>query len=386
MHRTSLSWWEPAWREFKRDLPHQQPPYSKRNWGSELHSLCSYQGKMKPALAYHLIRVFVPRAGRMLDVFTGVGTIPFEAAQAGATTFGFDISPAALPIARAKVGLPRREAVHQVLQALARDLDEREPSPAEYEEADVFGFNGKLSEFFDRRTLREVLLARDFFISNPPSDPSVSLVMASVLHVLHGNRPYALSRRSHPITPFAPSGDFEYKSLIKAATAKVEKSLAAERASGFVPGITFNQDATKTWPEAVRDLDAIITSPPFYDSTRFHMGNWMRLWFAGWSPSDFKNRPKAFIDERQKLSLDVYDPIFNLAHERLRPDGVFVLHLGRSRKCDMANSLAEHASQFMDVADVFSESVDHCESHGIRDQGTVVDHQYLVLVNRGRAR
>ncbi|MYH82548.1 hypothetical protein F4141_17820 [Candidatus Poribacteria bacterium] len=29
--------------------------------------------------------------------------------------------------------------------------------------------------------------------------------------------------------------------------------------------------------------------------------------------------------------------------------------------------------------DIFDESVAHCESHGIRDKGTVTSHQYLVL-------
>ena len=29
--------------------------------------------------------------------------------------------------------------------------------------------------------------------------------------------------------------------------------------------------------------------------------------------------------------------------------------------------------------DVFAESVAHCESHGIRDKGTVVEHTYLIL-------
>jgi DNA modification methylase len=69
--------WRTPWEAFKRDLPHQQAPFAARNWGHPLHSLCSYQGKMKPALAHHLVRTFVPPGGRVLDPFAGVGTIPF---------------------------------------------------------------------------------------------------------------------------------------------------------------------------------------------------------------------------------------------------------------------------------------------------------------------
>ena len=49
---------EKKWEKFKIDLPHRKHPYSKRNWGNGLHSLCSYQGKMKPSLVHHLINVF----------------------------------------------------------------------------------------------------------------------------------------------------------------------------------------------------------------------------------------------------------------------------------------------------------------------------------------
>lgn len=65
----------------------------------------------------------------------------------------------------------------------------------------------------------------------------------------------------------------------------------------------FYQDSTKSWPEEVNNLDAIITSPPFYDSTRFYSANWMRLWFSGWEKDDFQTKPKDFVDETQKKAL-----------------------------------------------------------------------------------
>ena len=79
------------------------------------------------------------------------------------------------------------------------------------------------------------------------------------------------------------------------------------------------------------------------------------------------------------MTLDVYHPIFRQARERLKKDGVMVLHLGKSKKCDMAMELAKSAKNWFRVADIFSETVEHCESHGIRDKGTVTSHQYLVL-------
>jgi hypothetical protein len=160
---------------------------------------------------------------------------------------------------------------------------------------------------------------------------------------------------------------------------KVARSLSAERSERFLPGRAVFQDATSWWPHEVEGLDAVITSPPFYDSTRFYLANWMRLWFAGWEAKDFQSKPSAFIEVRQKEDFSVYTPVFRQARERLKPGGVMILHLGESRKCDMAEVLGSVARPWFEVYDVFSESVEHCESHGIRDKGTVTAHQYLVL-------
>ena len=89
----------------------------------------------------------------------------------------------------------------------------------------------------------------------------------------------------------------------------------------FIYGQSVIQDATDWWPTHIDELDAVITSPPFFASTRFHIGNWMRLWFSGWEAKDFQIRPLAFIDERQKHSFEVYCPIFRQCRERLKSNG-----------------------------------------------------------------
>ena len=373
--------WDDEWRKFRDTLPHQKYPFSKRNWGHPLHSLCSYEGKMKPSLAYNLVRIFVPKNGRMLDPFAGVGTIPFEAALKGAKAYGFEISPAAFYIATAKLGKPDRKECLLKVHALKEYIETNmsKVSQEEMASAQSFGFNHTLAEFYHPKTLMEILLARKYFKENKPSNASECLVMASLLHILHGNRPYSLSRRSHPITPFAPSGPFEYRPLMPRLIDKVNRSLMLEYPATFVEGKVFFQDATLWWPSEVEELDAIITSPPFFDSTRFYLANWLRLWFCGWEPNDFKEKPKKFLDERQKASFTIYENIFRQARERLKENGVVVFHLGKSKKCDMAQELVRVASPWFEALEVFEESVAHCESHGIRDKGTVKKHQYLIL-------
>lgn len=206
-----------------------------------------------------------------------------------------------------------------------------------------FGLNRSLKEYYQADTLDEILLARRFFQINKPINPSEMVVISALMHILHGNRPYALSRKSHPITPYAPTGDYIYKSLIGKLIEKVDKFYSEPLNDTFNEGQIFLQDSTLTWPEVVSDLDAVITSPPFFDSTRFYNANWIRLWFSGWEPADFKTMPSSYVDERQKKSLSVYYPIFQQAKDRLKNGGVMVLHLGKSPKCNYGCRTATHS-------------------------------------------
>jgi len=379
-HHTEPAFWDEKWRQFKTAVPHQQAPFSSRNWGHKNHSLCSYQGKLKPAIAHHLVKTFVPENGSMLDPFSGVGTIPFEAALDGKMSYGIDISLPAYCISQAKISVPIEEESYAYIDALKQFIAKEECIIEELNEARNFGFNKKLVDYYEDKTLREIILARRFVKESYPKTPSEMLVVASLLHILHGNRPYALSRRSHPIVPYAPSGEFIYKNLIEKLTEKVDRTINQELPLNFKNGKIFNQDATGIWSQEINNLDAIITSPPFFDSTRFYLANWIRLWFTGWSDKDFAHKPHSFVEEKQKKDFAVYESIFRQSKERLKKDGVCVLHLGKSVKCDMAEELQKISKRWFKTADLFVENVEHCESHGIKDKGTVTSHQYLVLV------
>lgn len=377
----SEHWWSKDWEEFKETLPHQEDPYSKRNWGNGLHSLCSFPGKLKPAIAHHLVDIFVPEGGTVLDPFAGVGTIPFEASLQGYTPYAFDLSPHAFVITKAKLQVTSATKTDDVIRDLEDYLENNIPSESAYDTVSEFGLNGDIEEYYQEDTLQEVLLAREYFLSKPLAElsPSELLVMASLLHVLHGNRPYALSRRSHPITPYAPSGDFEYRPLIPRVEDKVDRSLNCDIPFNFTEGDAFQADSLKWWPVEVDDLDAVITSPPFFDSTRFYSQNWLRLWFAGWEPEDFDNKPSEFVDKRQKETFEVYEPLIRQSRERLKEDGVLVFHLGKSDKCDMADEIRKVAEPWFNRHDILDESVAHVEKHGVEDKGSTTNHMYLVL-------
>jgi DNA modification methylase len=381
-HQVAGNSWKTSWEHFKADMPHQQAPFTARNWGCPLHSLCSYSGKLKPSLAYHLVNTFTKPGQSILDPFSGAATIPFEAALNGRKAFALDISDLSYAITRAKLSSPDRKKVDRRIEALQKWIVENPPTEADIKAAAAVQFNKPVPDYFHEKTLAEILSARRFFKETRDESPEWALLMSSTLHILHGNRPYALSRRSHPITPFAPTGEFIYKSLIEKLREKAYRSLEEERPTSFVDGQCFQTDALAKWPAAVKNIDAVITSPPFFDSTRFYMANWMRFWFCGWERADFDKEPAHYLEQLQKSSLNIYQQLFEQAKDRLTPKGLVVLHLGISKKCDMGKELAKIGEKFFEILDLYNEDVQHCEKHGMRDKGTVTGHQYLVMGNR----
>lgn len=370
-------------KEFINDPIYKQVPYSSRNWGHEWHSLCSYQGKLKPAIAFSLIESFTKKGDLVLDPLSGVGTIPFEASLNGRIGIGNDLSELAYAVTYSKLKKPNYESVLLILEDLNEYIEQNKRNITSYSDLPYYdwGFNGKLGEYYHLDTFQEIILAREYFLINKKiynRNSSFTFVLSATMHVLHGNRPYALSRNSHPLTPYKPSGDFIYKNLVTHVKNKIDKSYRKVDFSNFVEGDSFNMDYTLL-SEKVSNVDWIITSPPFTNSIKFYINNWLRLWFAGWEPDTFKDADNKFLDGLQEESLSIYTDFFRTMSILLKDDGKMILHLGKTKKTDMAKELAEYSKEYFDVIFSGDEDVSNLDKHGIKDKGATFIHQYLFL-------
>ena len=371
--------WSKNWEIFKNEKPFKNPPYNKRNWGSSNHSLCSFYGKLKPSISHFLVKTFTNEGDRLLDCFCGSGTIPFEGALNGRYTYAMDINPISIVITNAKVKKVSLDKLQEEFSNLASFIKSSDLTITEIELAKKFGFNKTLTEYYETKTFEEILKARNYFKINKPVNPEGYFILTCLLHILHGNRPYALSRRSHPITPYAPSGEFEYKILTNKLYQKIDKAFKESQKYEIVEGEVFQTDILSLWPDEIQDINAIITSPPFFDSTKYYQTNWIRSWFLGWEFEDFEKERHNFIDTIQKKSMDIYDPILKKCKERLAKDGVVVFHLGKSPKKDMGEAISVYAKRYFKKVQLFDEDVSKIEKHGIEDKGSVSVHQYLIM-------
>lgn len=361
--------------EYLRTLPYQKAPYSARNWGDSLHSLCSYPSKLKPGLAHFLVALFSEAGDVVLDPFSGCGTVPLEACLLGRQGIGSDLSPLARMLTAGKVSFPEERDLVACLaeldEALARPCRTGVRAPDE------------IQSFYHPRTMAEILVARDLVlegveIRDEARAGAWAMIGAAISHLLHGNRPYALSRRSHNIIPIPPRGPAEYKSLAERLSAKLNR-MGAKSARMVKRGRVF-QTAASSLPLEDETVDLIATSPPFLGTTDFLRQNRVRLWFAGWDydrQREEKNRGK-FLEFAQ--GLDPYQSIFGELHRVLRAGGLLVMHLGVVKGKDMAADLEPYGVKVgLAPQGCVYESVDHLESHGRVDRGATNTHAFLVF-------
>ncbi len=372
-------------KKFMMSMPYKIEPYSGRNWGHQWHSLCSYHGKLKPAIAHFLITDFTKKGDRILDPLSGVGTIPFEACLNGRIGIGNDLSEMAYIVSKAKLEKPNYELVHNELNNLEEYMKANLDSDMITKltnENKSFGYNKSLIEYFHEDTFREIICAREYFLKDIHSMSSEkALIFSAFMHVLHGNRPYALSRQSHPLTPYAPKGEFIYKNVIDHIKDKVFASYSIMDFDNYVQGKAIYGDYNDI-SDLDNSIDFIICSPPFADSIKFYMQNWMRLWLCGWNSNDFKKAEKVFLDEKQKKDFSVYDSFFKMCYQVLKTNGKVILHLGKTPKIDMAEEVQKYSQKYFDTVYVGSESVSNIEKHGVRDKGNTVEHEFLFLIKK----
>ena len=372
-------------KNFMDTMPYKQSPYSNRNWGHPWHSLCSYHGKLKPAIAHFLVQQFTEPGEIVLDPLSGVGTIPLEACLQGRVGIGNDLSELAYTVTKAKVEKATVSDCEGVLNDLERFINENKNSDRITllaQKYGDFGYNGKLPDYFHPDTFREILSARQYFVQRLATFTSAeAMVFSCLLHVLHGNRPYALSRNSHPLTPYAPTGEFIYKNLLQHVRDKLNTSYSKGDFCNYQFGRAIWGDYQDLDKIGIC-VDAIICSPPFADSIKFYMQNWMRLWLCGWEKENYKDAESLFLDQKQKKDFDVYSSFFKVCADILKANGRVILHLGKTDKIDMAEELARRAEPYFIEVFRSGENVQAIEKHGIKDKGGTVEHQYLFLMKR----
>lgn len=260
------------------------------------HALCPYFAMFPESFVEGWLTKLTRPGDLILDPFCGRGTTPFQSILMGRAAVANDINPVAYCITRAKTNAPSRASVlGRIAQLEARwPGTSHRPLPRE-----------RLGEFFRvayrRGTLQQILFLRRALRWRKSNVDC--MLAALVLGSLHGE-----SERS---------GKYLSNQMPRTISTKPAYSVRFWRRHGYQAPRRDVFDVLRTMtgyryetgtPDAsadvllgdmreipcVKDLrgrvQAVITSPPYLDITRFEEDQWLRLWFLGGPPHPTTNR------------------------------------------------------------------------------------------------
>ncbi len=273
-----------------------------------LHQLSPYIGKLKSIIARDLILQYSQPGQLVADMFCGSGTVPLEAARLGRRIFASDVSTYAITLTKGKLYAPRE--VERALAEADRFLERAEARPM----PDLRRIPRWIRTFFHPRTLKEAIRLCELL-----RNERRHFLLASLLGILHHQRPGFLSFPSSHLVPYLRSKKFPrkthpslygYRPVAPRLRAKVARMLRRPprcELARFVEGIHKAPAELVNLPEAT---DCVITSPPYMNTLDYERDNRLRLWFLDKSlePSDraladlpaFSNAMKTLCRKLQK--------------------------------------------------------------------------------------
>jgi len=263
------------------------PSAEKRN---PLHSLCPYFAMFPESFVREQLKRFTKPGDLVLDPFCGRGTTVLESLLSGRNCLGIDVNPVAYCVSAAKAAPPQLAGVLRELRRLeSLYLDSTE---ARWEER-----RSVLPPFFRRAfhaaTLRELLFLRTTL--DWKGKKVHRFIAALALGSLHGEMDKSSSYFSNQMPrsiSTKPGYSLRYWRdhnlwprrrrvfALLEERARLRLGAATSNLEGFVRlGDARMSDVL--FADFKGQVQAVITSPPYLDITRYEEDQWLRLWFLG---------------------------------------------------------------------------------------------------------
>ncbi len=303
---------------------------------ARFHQLAPYIGKLKSSIAGNLIEEFTSVGDTVLDPFCGSGTIPLECVLRGRNVLAFDSNPYAVLLTRAKLDAPA------TLEAAIKRLDTRLGASRHRPRPSLREVPPWVRRFFHPSTLSASLRFADECIERKDA-----YLLACLLGILHHQRPGFLSYPSSHLVPYLRERKFPravYPELYCARSLEPRIRSKLQRTfRNFARPQRMGSGAVKRRKIAdlnvLKEVDAIVTSPPYMNALDYVRDNRLRMWFLDRSTTDYSPEP---TDKRAEFSALTKAFIEN-AIGRLRVGGRCVLVVGETvRRKRMTSHPAEY--------------------------------------------
>lgn len=308
--------------------PWKKGQYAKQNWRHSFHSIAPYVGKITPAFAHWLIKLFTKKGDLILDPFCGIGTIPLEADLLHRYSIGIDLNHYAYICAKAKFDRKpfknRLEWINKVeLNTQSVNLDKIDPYAL---------------QFYDENTLKEIIAIRDEMIKD-----NQYFLLSCLLAISHGHRPQHLSAVTGYIIPYPKKGSVpEYKN-VKVKLIQKAKRMYKDPIH-MNPKVEIIEGDIKKVDFRGRQVDCIISSPPYYETLDYIASNKLRLILLGKDLEEQKVLANDLIQHKESY-LDDMKEVGNKLKDILKVNGLMVFVLGDVKRGKKMIKTAEDISK-----------------------------------------
>jgi len=288
--------------------------YAIQSWGSWLHRIAPYVGRIKPSFAHFLIEYTTDEGDVILDPFGGIGTIPTEGMLMGRQTISNDLNPYAYIIARAK------SEKKKPLQDLISYIESINVCTDNISLEDIPEW---VKEYYNEETLKEIIFFRDKL-----ENDKQYFLLGNLIGISQGHRPGHLSKPCAWTLPYKPRPDDpgEYREVKPRLIEKIKRTYKDSfEQTGSMKSLY--GDARKL-DVASSSIDAIITSPPYFDTLDYINSSRLRLAICGYYEDEQKNNLKNQLIQKFDTYLDEMEKCIKEFQRVLKKGGKAIVVVG----------------------------------------------------------
>lgn len=279
--------------------------YDKAN---ALNAICPYFTMFPIEYPLRILKKHKNKKPVVLDPFCGRGTTLFAARTLGFEAWGFDSSPIAVAISKAKLATCTiGDAIYLAEKILNENRYVEKPSCSFFKMA------------FHSKTLHDLCILRRGLMDLEHETDASAVLRAAILGCLHGPLSKNLENTSYfsnqmPRT-YAPKPDYAVKywkeknisapkiNVLRVLNRKLQRLTELENTSpsSISQVLQGDSQSSNLFKQAKARPSVVITSPPYYGMKTYIQDQWLRNWFLG-GPSSVDYSLGEQLDHKTKES------------------------------------------------------------------------------------
>lgn len=291
-----------------------EEPYKRQSWGSWLHRISPYVGRIKPAFAHFLIKYSTESGDTVLDPFGGIGTIPAEAMLMGRNSISNDLNPYAYIISNAKAE-PKKDINELIKYISSTDVDTSN--------ININSIPEWVKNYYNEDTLKEIL-----FFKNKFEKDNQNFLLGNLIGISQGHRPGHLSKPCGWTLPYKPKPDDpgEYRDVKSRLINKIKRTYKDDYTQSGNMKVLYG-DARKL--QIKNDsIDHIISSPPYFDTLDYINSCRLRLAICGYYDIEKNKELKNKLIQKYDTYIGEMDKCISEFNRVMKKGGYCIIVVG----------------------------------------------------------